>query len=70
MLHWLLGLPEEWEWYLTFGKRSRELGMLSLSWVLLAGYQLYFVALRKAWLAILGLVEVESHVSRIEKRLA
>lgn len=70
ILDWLLGLPEEWEWYLTFGKSSREIGMLGLSWVLLAGYQLYFVAVRKAWLTILRLVEVESHVGRIGRKMA
>jgi hypothetical protein len=69
-LHWLLGLPSDWEWYLTFGKGAREMGMLGLSWVLLAGYQLYFVALRQAWMMILSLVEVEVHVGRIGRKMS
>jgi hypothetical protein len=70
VLHWLVGLPVEWEWYLTFGKRAREMGMLGLSWMMLAGYQLYFVAVRRAWLTILGLVDVEARVGRIGRRMA
>jgi len=46
------------------------MGMLGLSWVLLAGYQLYFVALRQAWMMILSLVEVEVHVGRIGRKMS
>lgn len=70
MLHWLFGLPADWEWYLTFGKGEREMGMVGLSWILMAGYQLYFVAMRRTWLSILTLMEVETRVSRIGKRMS
>lgn len=43
--------------------------MLTISWILLACYQLYFVALRKAWLKVLVLFDVEIKLGTIGKKI-
>jgi len=56
LLDWLFDLPLEWEWYFTFGKSSREVGMLAMSWLIIVCYQFYFMVLRSAWRKVLSLL--------------
>lgn len=56
IIDWLFDLPTEWEWYLTFGKSRRELGMLAMSWLIVVCYQLYFMVLRTTWTKVLYLL--------------
>lgn len=49
-------LPQEWIEYLTFGKSTKELAVLMVSWLVIVLYPFYFKVLRWAGRGIIDLL--------------